>query len=78
MYELHIGLSDNPTVKNRISILNQLSIVTNVIQFRVFCYESRVAYVGSSGDKAQLMALIISKCAKSLNFIKMNYMESSS
>ena len=52
MYELHTELSGKPMVEDRISILDQPSAVINMIQFRVFCYEFRVAYVGSVGDEA--------------------------
>lgn len=44
----------------------------------MFCYEFRLAYVGSSGDEAQSKAPIISECAKAINFIKMSWMDGSS
>ena len=78
MYELHIVLSGKPTVKDRISILDRLSTVINVIQFREFYYDFCLAYVGSSGDKVQSTGIIISKCTKSLNFVKTSYKEPSS
>lgn len=78
MYELHILLFGKPVVRDRISILDRLSTVINVIQFREFYYDFCLAYVGSSGDKAQSTGLIISKCAKSLTFVKTSYKEPSS
>ena len=73
MYEFCTGFPGKPTVEDRIIILDRLSTVTNVIQFRVFCYEFHLVYVGSLGNEAQSTALIISECAESPNFIKMSY-----
>ena len=72
MYEFHAGLSGIPTVEDRISILDRLNSVINVIQYRVFCHEFRLSYVGSSGNEAQSMTLIISECAKALTYVKMS------
>ena len=49
MHELHAGLLGIPTVEDHISIMDRLSNIINVIQYRVFCYEFRISYVGSSG-----------------------------
>ena len=66
------------TVEDCIIILDRLSTIINVIQYRVFCYEFCLSYVGSSGDEAQSMALIILECAKNSKFIQMSYREASS
>lgn len=49
MCKLHTGLTGMPTVVDCISILDRLSTVINVIQYRVFCYNFAWLMWGAQG-----------------------------
>jgi len=76
MYDLPTGVTGMPTVVDRSSILDKLANVSNVIQFRVFCYAFRNASVGTEEDLAQSAKIIISACLTAFQWIKMLHRDS--
>ena len=73
MYDLLAGVTSLSTVVDRSCILDKLAIVSNITQFRVFCYKFLNAYVGTEADITQSVKFIISACLTALQRIKMLY-----
>ena len=65
MYDLDTGITGKPTVINKATISDKLKIVSNVIQFRVFCSAYRRAYVGSDGSEEDAEKKIVASVQRS-------------
>ena len=71
MYDLDIGITGKSTVINRTVNRERLKIVSNIIQFRLFCYAYRCAYVGNVGTDEESERVIIEYVQHTLRRIRM-------
>ena len=73
MYELVTGVTGKSTVIYNIAIVNRPALVEDIIQFQMFCYEYRNAYVGGSIDEELDRDEIISQSNEALGAIKVRF-----
>ena len=69
MYDLDTGIP-GPTVIDRKAIQEKLKIVSNIIQFCVFCCAYRHAYIGNVGTDEESERVIIESVQQSLRRIR--------
>ena len=73
MYNLSPEPTGTLTVPNRKSLHQRLDKAADAVQFRVFCYKFRKAYIGDDDAQKTSEALTISTCGKSPRKINMSY-----
>ena len=73
MYDLSPGPTGKMTVPDRKSLRQRLDEAADAVQFRVFCYEFRKAYIRDDDAQKTSVALAISTCDKNLHRISLSY-----
>jgi len=73
MYELSTGANGKPSEKDSTKLQTRLKKVYDTIQFRVFQYEFRRAYVGTEESDDVCEKVATAHCQKQLQRIKMVY-----
>jgi len=73
MYELATGANGKPSEKDSVKLQKRMKKVYDTIQFRVFQYEFRRAYVGTEESDDVCEKVATAHCQKQLQRIKMVY-----